>query len=245
MRNFALGIALVSVLSLASVSQAALHVVSPGDTLTLTTNLNYRTGSGGEFQLGLSGVDSTYFHTFCAETGENLASPVYVQSVGFKTVAQGGTLKEGAANLYRDYYDAMVGLDYGYQNVVGGTYTGPGDNSLDFTLGGGLFTFDMTDNTTRRTSGASVQKVLWNLLGYGTGLNATETSLRNYYQALDTVDGSGDFRGVRIANLVRANNHSVNVQDQFVVIPEPATILVWSALGCLGIVALRRHANRA
>jgi hypothetical protein len=235
--------ATVLVLGAVQSSMASIRTISVGDTVNIRTGLNYRTGQGGEFQLGLVGSNPTYFHTFCAELGENLGSDAqdyYVKSLGFTAMNAGGTLTRAAANLFSDYYNAMIGKNYGYQGVVGGTYTGPSNASQNFTLAGGTYSFNMATAATRRASGASLQNVLWRMLGYTTGpvLNATETSLMNWYNA----NHDGTFRNVRIANLVNPNNHNQRFQDQFVITtPEPGSLLVWGVLGLAGMGMTNRR----
>jgi hypothetical protein len=237
--------AVVLVFGAVQSSMASIRTISVGDTINVRTGLNYRGGSGGEFQLGRVSPDAnpTYFHTFCAELGENLGSDTqnyYVKSLGFTAMNAGGTLTRAAANLFSDYYNAMMGKNYGYQGVVGTNYTGPGNASQNFTLAGGTYTYRLNTAATRSTSGRNVQNVLWRMLGYTTGpaLNATETSLMNWYNA----NHDGTFRNVRLANLVNANNHNQRFQDQFVVItPEPGSLLVWGVLGLAGVGMTNRR----
>lgn len=246
-------IAAAAVMLSASALQASIRTIAEGDRITVRyNNVNYRTGSGGEFQLGMVSPNAipNYFHTFCAETGENLGGSnqvYYVASVGLTALNQGGTLTSASAALYRDYYNGMVAANYGYQYVTGGTYAPASNaqgNALDFSLGGSGVTFDMQDASTRRNSGKAVQDALWRML-YGTSTSGAATAIYNWYTSnYDAAGGADGYFGVRIANLVFDNNRNQRSQDQFVMtIPEPGSLAIWGliGLGCTVMASRRRR----
>jgi hypothetical protein len=235
--------AAVLVLGAVQSSMASIRTIGIGDVVTVRHGgINYRTGNGGEFQLGLDGVENNYFHTFCAENDEDLGGnnqKYLVKSIGTVTKDQGAVLTTGIARLFRDYYDAMQVRSFGFEGVTGGSYAA--GSSTSFTLAGGAVTFDMSTAATRSASGRSVQIALWNML-YGSGLggNANAIALKNYYSALAN---TGEYYSVRFANLIFSggSRNGQDAQDQFVVIPEPGSLLVWGVLGLAGVGMTNRR----
>ncbi len=112
-------------LTAASSTFASLRTVSAGDQIRVRySGFNYRTGNGGEFQVGLEGGPTNYFHTFCAEIGETISNNQLVNVVSIGLTSQASTpfntLTSAAAKLYRDYYDGIAANNYGFQ---GGPHT--------------------------------------------------------------------------------------------------------------------------
>lgn len=236
--------ALAAVLCIsASPLLASVHTVSVGDQLKFDTSTGYRQGSGGEFAISLTSPTSVpnYFHTFCAEIGENISDNqvATVQSLGLTTNASTptNTLSYGAAKLYSDYFAGIAASNYGF---------GTGTN---FVLGSGTntVTFNLDGNAARKVDGANVQFALWALIGEQDSPavlpgNLTGDALKLYNAYVGTgANASGDaYYSVRIANLVSSNG--TKLQDQFVmVVPEPGTIAVWSVLGLIGLATIRKQ----
>lgn len=228
-------------LLLSSTASASIHTLAAGDQIRLRYNpVNYRTGNGGEFQVDkLTGSDAqnNYFHTFCAEIGENITNNVVatVVSTGLTTYASNpfNTMTMGAAKLYRDYYNGIAANNFGFQG-------GPPLNN--FGLAGGTFTFDLAgSDSTRAADGRAVQLALWTMIGESVTLNAAAQSLVTWYTDGNNVAFDANYYGVRFATLQDANGK--NLQDQFAIVhmPEPTSLLVWGGIGVACIVRRRRR----
>lgn len=92
-------------------------------------------------------------------------------------------------------------------------------------------TFHYTDNTTESITGLDVSA----LANGDQGEQGTYYVNINAMKPFDKVVATSSDFAFEFDNVAYSQSP----------IPEPATLLVWSALGCLGIAAYRRHAKRA
>jgi hypothetical protein len=221
LKKYSLMMALV--LATAATASASLRTISAGDMIRVRySGYGYRQGSGGEFQVGLEGVNPNYFHTFCAEQTEYIYDNELVKVAGtsLMTNQTGKSLSSGAAKLYSEYYAGIAANNYGF-----------GGSLSNITVGGQTFRLGGTD-AERATDGEALQQALWKLLGWTQSFSSVKAE--DFYNYGAGIANDGNYYGVRILNLASVNGEAR--QDQFGVIPEPATLLIWGGLG-LGMAA--------
>lgn len=238
-KKYSLAVALAVValiLAATAPSYASLVTVSAGETVKLVYGgVAYREGSGGEFQVQSSG-GTALFHTFCAEESEFIYDNelVKIASTSLQTVMSGKSLTFGAAKLFSDYYAGIAAHNYGFSTV--------GNASNNFLIDGLTFSLGGT-NAERADDGAALQEALWAQLGWVNPLSliGKAQTWYNYAQNINLTPSLQDanYWDVRIMNLTSLDGAAR--QDQFGVVPEANTIVIWSVLGLIGLVVMRRR----
>lgn len=230
------------------VARASIEFAKVGDTVILHDGPG---NNGGVFYVDVVGRSSTSppynglnpnydFPTFCVEITENisLGSSYKVSGISTVTVATGKVLGSFAAWLYTRFVEQTTGVGAGFASIAGwGGSAAEDANAIqrgiwksmgwtDSQINGALGAYDSTFLTNLKT--AYQADTAW------TGLPANATPDGNW--------NLGSYTGmVRVMNLIGPTPGTGNAQDQLVLVtPEPGTLLVWSGLLGVAVVASRR-----
>jgi hypothetical protein len=234
MKRFIAFAALLTVFAAASPAVAA--IVNVGDTIVFSNQDG--TGLGGEFGVALAATPSTeLFRTFCVEKTEYLNFGYKFNIVGITANAVNGGAGGGSPDPLSNetqylFYKFATGTLANY------TYSGVG----------------------RATSADALQNVLWYLEGeQGGTTGGTRTGISTVYadgtledaymeDAWNPANASGVWNSqVKVMNIVWGNNGITSgeykdgnlAQDNLVLVPEPATIVVWAVLGAASWLGMR------
>lgn len=200
-------------------------LVSTGDTIKVADGPG--AGSGGSFEIEnvttISGPD--LFRTFCVELNEYLSfgTPYYVTLAsdaifGGVGVAAVGPPASAGSNGSLNAYDPLSPLTaWLYSNAVGGTLAGYTDSSA--------------------SANDALQEVIWYIENETT---AALSSLAATFYTAATTAAPTSIGNVRVMNLwtssATAGTPDGKVQSLLVIVPEAATIAIWSVLGLIGVM---------
>jgi len=224
-------------------------MAGPIDTgsIDITRLQNMYSGGGGEFNItptsGLLGIRwSDYvdgktknvnptigkdFESFCLEESEFVTIPgsynAKINYVG--AVLGGGGDKVKINNVWTD--PISLGTAYLYSQFAAGTLSG-----YNYTVGAG-----------RVTSAAALQNAIWYLEGEGGVNNSFVTLVATKFGTLAAAmaNANGAYH-VAVLNLTTGTGGLA--QDQLVMAPEPASLLLFG-IGLLGAATLRRKFRRS
>ena len=206
-------------------------LASPAAAATITIFDSYGSTLGGEFRATASGLPFTpgallldpadTFETFCVEANEYISfGSIYYADVS--TAAVNGGL--GGGNP--DPLDPLTA--YLYTKFITGSLAG---YSYDAADAGGL----------RTASANALQQVIWYIEGEASKVWVDgDASLMNQFYQDAFVNAGPDIGNVRVLNLWGDEARTQPAQDQLILIPEPATLLL--ALG--GLMLLSRSRRR-
>jgi len=202
-------------------------------TMRLERTAGQFSGNGGEFDAYYDGLYKE--QTFCLEKGQSI----------------------------------NLGTTYDVHSILGDSITGPNGNQIIPDLYGGLPYDPISGETawlflefhkevnqggsgalnyltgTRSDNAGKLQNAIWQNEGENLGVNGGNNSYYAQAQAASAGDKAYALSVVRAANPITlgsdGTSESDHKQSMLTVVPEPATVLVWSALSVMGFARFRRR----
>lgn len=218
----------------------------------------YHSSTGGEFNIavtnstGLAGIrwaayvdgltknlitsspiDYKDFESFCLEKNEYVSIPgTYTANINYVGAVAGGVggTKVNIGGVSTD--PISIGTAYLYSHFADGTLASVG--------------YDYTPGSNRVTSATRLQEAIWYLEGEITsysGTNVFVNKVISEYGSLAAAQANAN-GAFHVAALNLSNPSGGRAQDQLVIAPEPASLLLLG-IGLLGAASLRRKFRKS
>ncbi len=202
------------------VQPASAGYVLTGDKVSLKTLIANPSG-GGPYLMDVQDPSRTDFETFCLERNEYFVPGNTVYDVTVGSAAMKGGIAGGSPDPL-DGRTAYLYKAYRLNELAG---------SISYEKNSSVYSFNWTDSDSDKIA---VQDAIWYLENEltSTGASSSKASiLVGWLDSLSAVDLAAALDHVRVANLW-AEGHAGELahakQSQLTLVPEPASVAVWS-----------------